>query len=531
MNKTVLCIIDGLGINDLEFGNAVKAADMKNLNNAMEKFPMARINASGLEVGLADTKDPGNSEVGHNAIGSGQYIKQGLALLNEQIESGKIFKSQTWGALVKNAKGSKLNIFQLISDGRLHSDMYKHLFPILESCALEGIKVSIHGLLDGRDVPTQSAMKYIDDIRAFIKKCGVNAKIATVAGRSVLVMDRYETDTRLLTNTVEVCVRGKAELVTDIEAAINAEYKKRPGMTDETLPAFVLEPDWLINNGDSVLLLNYRGDRAVEFCTMFEQGKYLDKSQYSEINKCFFAGALQYDAELELPKTFLCPPPSIKNGLSEWLVKHNVRQYSVTETVKYGHLTYFFNGNRAAPFDTKLETWKEFKSDVCASMYNTAPKMQAEKICSDVCAAIKGGKYDFIKCNLPNPDMVGHTGDFEATVVSCKTVDLALGKIIESCKKYKANLIITADHGNAEFMKYEDGKPRSNHTNSLVPFVVLPFAVCSKEDNNGNACCGKVKAKPGKWGLTNIAASVCELLGVPKSPYFNESIIEIKPSL
>ena len=524
MNKTVLCIIDGLGINGGEFGNAVKAAGMSTLDNAVKNFPYTEISASGLEVGLADAKDPGNSEVGHNAIGSGQYIKQGLALLNEKFESGEIFNMDTWRSLVANARKSKLNIFQLISDGRLHSDIYAHLFPMIEQCAKEKIKLSIHGLIDGRDVPTQSAIKYINDIREHIKKCGADAKIATVAGRSVLLMDRYETDTRLLANTVEVCVRGKAPVVTDIESAINGEYKKRPDMTDETMPAFILEPDWLIKNGDSVLLLNYRGDRAVEVCNMFERGKYLDKKQYAEIDKCLFAGVLQYDAELELPKTYLCPPPSIKNGLSEWLCKHGVKQYSVTETVKYGHLTYFFNGNRAAPFDTKLETWKEYKSDVCANMYNGAPKMQAIKICDDVCKAIENG-YDFIKINFPNPDMVGHTGDFDATVVACKTVDLALSKIIEHCKHYKANLIITADHGNAEYMKYDDGKPRSSHTNSLVPFVVLPFGLCPKQCGADHSC-HKVKIKDGKFGLTNIAATICDLLGVPKSPVFNPSIIE-----
>ena len=525
INKTVLCIIDGLGINKGEFGNAIKAADMKNLNNAIANFPYAEINASGLEVGLTDPKDAGNSEVGHNAIGSGQHIKQGLALLNDLIETGEIFESDSWKELVKNAKGSKLNIFNKLSGGRIHSDMYSHLFPVLKRCAKEGVRVAIHGLLDGRDVATQSAMKYIKDVQDFITEHKVDAKIATVAGRSILVMDRYETDTRLLTNVVEVCVRGKAPVISDIEKAINDEYKARPNMTDETIPAFILEPDWLLKNGDSVLLLNYRGDRAVQLCAMFETGKYLDKEQYAEIDKCLFAGVLQYDAELNLPKKYLCPPPVIKNTLSEWLVEHGVRQYSVTETVKFGHLTYFFNGNRAKPFDTKLEVWKEFKSDVLASMYNQAPKMQAEKITDDACEAIQGGKYDFIKLNLSNPDMVGHTGDFDATVIACRVVDDCLGKLITVCRDNKVNLIITSDHGNAEFMKYEDGKPQSSHTSSLVPFIVMPFAFCPKKCGVDHGC-DKLKIKDGEFGLTNIAATVCELLGIEVSPHFNQAIIE-----
>ena len=524
MDKTVLCIIDGLGINEGEFGNAIKAADMVNLNNAIQHFPYTEIIASGLEVGLADPNDVGNSEVGHNAIGSGQHIKQGLALLNAVIESGEIFTSDTWKELVKNAHKTKLNIFIKLSDGRLHSDMYSHLFPVLKQCAKEGLKVAIHGLLDGRDVATQSAMKYINDLNNLIAEHTVNAKLATVAGRSILLMDRYETDTRLLTNVVEVCVRGNAPVITDLERAINDEYAKKPNMTDETMPAFILEPDWLLKNGDSVLLLNYRGDRAVQFCNLMEQGKYLDESQYAEIDKCVFAGVLQYDAELNLPKKFLCPPPVIKNVLSEWLVKHKIRQYTVTETVKYGHLTYFFNGNRAKPFDTKLETWKEFKSDVLASMYNQAPAMQAEKITDDTISAIESNKYDFIKLNLSNPDMVGHTGDFDATVVACKVVDECLGKLITCCRDNKVNLIITSDHGNAEFMKYENGKPRSSHTNSMVPFIVMPFARCPKTCGVDHGC-DKLQIKDGKFGLTNIAATICELLGIEVSPHFNESII------
>lgn len=516
MNKTVLCIIDGLGINPDEFGNAAKAADMKNLDSIMRDFPSTQIKASGLEVGLADDKDPGNSEVGHNAIGAGQHIKQGLALLNEQFESGNIFRTLQWEALRRTARATKLNVINLLSDGRLHSDMYKHLFPLLEKCAQEHIKVAIHGCLDGRDVPTQSAMKYINDIREHIEKVGAEAKIATVAGRSILWMDRYETNLKLLSDAVEVCALGNGTITEDIEKAINDEYAANPTMTDETMPAFILEPDWLINNGDAVLLLNYRGDRAVEICSMFEMGAYLTPEQYEAINKCKFTGVLQYDAEKRLPAAYLCPPPEIRNTLTQWLIKHNARQYSVTETVKFGHLTYYFNGNRARPYDASLEIWKEFKSDVCANMYNGAPKMQAELITDDVIEAVKSSRYDFIKLNLPNPDMVGHTGDFDATVIACKTVDDCVGKLVECCREQKVNLIVTADHGSAEFMKYPDGKPMSAHTNSPIPFVVLPFGSCAR-----------IQINKGEFGLTNLAATICLLMGIPVAPWFNQSIIDI----
>jgi len=504
MNKTVLCIVDGLGVAGVGPGNAVELAGMTNFNSAKASGLYTEIKASGPEVGLVDEKDAGNSEVGHNAIGSGQYIKQGLALLNEAFKTGEIYKSEGWIKIATNAKKTKLNIIILLSDGRTHSDI-EHLFKVLEQCKKEKIDVSIHALADGRDVSPQSVLKYIDIVHK------VGGKIATVAGRGKLFMDRYESNINLYIDGIRVCVGGEAPIVKDIHTAINAEYKKNPTMTDETLPAFILEPELLIKNGDSVLLLNYRGDRAVGTCKMFETGRFLSPEQYASISKCVFAGIMQYDAEENLPKTFLCPPATIKNGLTEWLCKYGVRQYSVTETVKFGHLTYFFNGNRAKPFDEKLETWKEFKSDICHNMYNTAPKMQAVKITDDAINALESGKYDFIKLNLSNPDMVGHTGDIAATIIACKTVDECLGKLATACKKTGAHLVITSDHGNAETMLQPDGKPLTSHTNTRVPFVLLSPT--------------KHKIKDGVFGLTNIASSICLLLGVPVAPSFNESII------
>jgi len=524
MNKTVLCIIDGLGENPSEFGNAVKAAGMKNLDLARANFPSTLIKASGPEVGLVDVKDPGNSEVGHNAIGSGQYIKQGLALLNDRIKSGELFKSAEWKEMIASAKKSKLNIIFLLSDGRTHSDL-PHLLAVLKQCAKEKVTVSIHALSDGRDVEPQSVLKYIDITRQTIKDYGLDAKIAMVGGRGKLYMDRYETDTSILTESIKVCALGLAPVVTDIHSYVKQEYAKNPTMTDETLTPVILEPEWLIKNGDAVLLLNYRGDRATQTCDMFEQGKYLDAEQYSAINKCNFFGVLQYDTEKQQPKKFLCAPATINNTLSEWFAKHNVRQFAVTESVKFGHLTYFFDGNQANPFKAELDERIRFQSDICNNMYNSAPKMQAQKILDTAIEAIESGKHDFIKLNIANPDMVGHTGDFDAVVVACKTADDCVGKLIEVCKNKKVNLIITADHGNAEIMKYEKGNPHTSHTNSPVPFVVLPFAMCGKVCGMDHAC-KKLKIKEGSFGLTNIAATICLLLGIETSPHFNESIIE-----
>jgi len=513
ITRCCLCIIDGLGINEKEFGNAVKAANMVNLESAMKDYPSTALVASGPEVGLVDPKDAGNSEVGHNAIGAGQIIKQGLALLDEQFETGAIFESDGWKAIRRASQSSKLNILCLISNGRTHSDI-EHMFKVLKQCAKENIKVAIHAIADGRDVSTQSACKYIDQTNEVIKKTGVNAKIVTVSGRGTLWMDRYKGNTPIITRGFEVVVEGKAPHTKDIKESIQAEYKARPAMTDETIPPFVLEPDWLVKNGEGVLLLNYRADRALQTCALWETGEYITKEQFEKIDKCVFAGAVEYDSELGIPKNYLCPPPIIKNTLAEHLCKHNIRQYTVAETVKYGHMTMWFNGNKSQPHCEKLETWVEIKSDGhLAPEFDRAPKMKARLITDAVIDAIKSDKFDFIRLNISNPDMVGHTGVWDAVMIALKEVDDCLGDLFKVCKDEKVNFILTSDHGNAEEMLEPNGKPKSTHTANLVPCIILPFAGTKVPKNLEEGL-----------GLTNVAATVCKLLGVPVSEHFNKPL-------
>ncbi|MBR4419180.1 MAG: alkaline phosphatase family protein, partial [Clostridia bacterium] len=253
---------------------------------------------------------------------------------------------------------------------------------------------------------------------------------------------------------------------------------------------------------------------AVETARLFDNGDYITAAQFAAIKDCYFAGILQYDAEMNLPAHYLCEPPVINNTLTAWLCEHGVRQYTVTETVKFGHMTYFFNGNKSAPIDPQLETWLEIPSDKLNNLYDKAPKMQAEPITEKLIAAIESGAYDFLKCNLPNPDMVGHTGNFDAAVVACQTVDACVGRLYEVCQAHGVNLIITADHGNAEEMADPSGKPKTAHTNNLVPMIICPFGTPD------------VKLQDGEYGLTNLAATVCDLMGVPTNPAFNPSMIQ-----
>lgn len=499
--RTVLCVMDGLGYCERTAGNAVVAAGMPNLTKAQNAHLSTLIRASGHEVGLDSAKDAGNSEVGHNAMGAGTTIKQGLSLLNDAFATGKLFESAVWQ---KISKYPKLNIIILCSNGRVHSNI-EHLFQVIEQCQKQNLPFSVIAITDGRDVSPRSAAEFLTQV----------PNLAVFGGRGQIFMDRYQAQTEMLTKAFEVCVEGKAPVVSDWRAYLEEFYQAHPTLSDEQVPPAIVDPNNLIKNGEAILLLNYRGDRAVETARMFDNGDYITAEQFAKIKDCYFAGILQYDAEMNLPANYLCEPPVINTTLTSWLCEHGARQYTVTETVKFGHMTYFFNGNKSAPLDPALETWLEIPSDKLNNLYDKAPKMQAEPITEKLIAAINSGKYDFLKCNLPNPDMVGHTGNFDAAVVACQTVDECVGRLYKVCREQGVNLIITADHGNAEEMQDEKGKTKTSHTNNLVPMIICPFGTPD------------VKLQEGEFGLTNLAATVCDLMGIPANPAFNASMVKM----
>jgi 2,3-bisphosphoglycerate-independent phosphoglycerate mutase len=496
------------------------------------------IKASGKEVGLMSDKDAGNSEVGHNAIGSGQTISQGLSLIEAQIEDDKTFTENiAFMQMVKNSVAAKtakkIHLVILLSNGRVHSDI-NHLFLTLKQLKkLKAKNIFIHALFDGRDVAPQSAKVFLKQLDDEIKALKVDAKLATVGGRNKIVMDRYETNTKQIVDAYNLYVKGEGNQTKDIYAEIDKQYKQNEKLTDENLNPFIIDKAGKIENGDGVFLLNYRGDRAIEFTSLFETFKYVDDAKKT-LDKCVFLGMTQYDAELGLPKNFLINPPKINNTLTEWLSNHGARQYSVTETTKYGHLTYFFNGNKSGAFKEELETCKQIDSDVCD--YATKPKMKAVEITDDLIKAMQENKADFYKTNLANPDMVGHTGDLEATIIACKTCDAELGKIIKTCKKLGISLITTADHGNAEEMVDDKGGRNTKHSANKVFLTILPAKEIKKRVSLNSNFLIKIAAElkeKGKneeaaFGLTNIAATVCNLLEVEISPHFNESVIEVK---
>lgn len=520
----VLIVMDGIGIRKEDFGNAVNAANKPTLTRLMTDYPSAQIKAHGVAVGLPSDDDMGNSEVGHNALGCGQIYSQGAKLVNESIETGKMYTSETWRKLIENVKknSSTLHFIGLLSDGNVHSNI-EHLKVMITQAKKEEVKkVRVHVLLDGRDVPAQSGLEYIADLEklfAEINDINFNARIASGGGRMKITMDRYGADWQMVKRGWDTHVFGIGNPVKSSGDAILAARKEQPDIIDQDLPPFVVvengEPVGKIVDNDSVILFNFRGDRAIELSMAFDMGDDFDKFDRGDRPDVVYAGMLQYDGDLQLPKNYLVTPPDIKNTLSELLVKNNIKQYAVSETQKFGHVTYFWNGNKNEKFSEQLEEFYEVPSDKVS--FDERPWMKAAEVTDKIIAAIRSGQYGFIRANFPNGDMVGHTGNFLATQIAVETVDLCLARILPVADECGMTVIITADHGNADEM-YEKTKsgaisPKTAHTLNPVPFIVYDKDV-------------KYELKQGDFGLANVAATVAELLGINPPQEWEESIIK-----
>ena len=518
----VLVVMDGIGINEEEKGNAVKAANTPTLDMLMNHSPYTLIKAHGTAVGLPSDEDMGNSEVGHNALGSGQVFSQGAKLVNESIENGKMYSSDTWRKITGNcvANGSALHFIGLLSDGNVHSNI-AHLKSMIIRAKEDKIrKVRVHALLDGRDVLATSALDYVEQIEKLFKELNdgsFDGRIASGGGRMKITMDRYEANWDMVKLGWDTHVWGKGRQFGSASEAICTYREELPGVIDQDLPPFVIAengiPIGTINDGDSVVLFNFRGDRALEISMAFDYEDF-DKFERGRYPKVMFCGMLQYDGDLKLPKNFLVSPPDIKNTLSEHLVKYGIKQYAVSETQKYGHVTYFWNGNRTEKFDDELEDFEEIPSDRVS--FDERPWMKAAEVTDKLIEALKSGKYEFLRANYPNGDMVGHTGSFNATRIAVEAVDLCLARVIKAVDEAQAIIIITADHGNADEMlektKGGTAKAKTSHTLNPVPFIIY-----DKMQRH--------EIKEGNFGLANIAATVTTLLGIDHPDCWEESIV------
>jgi 2,3-bisphosphoglycerate-independent phosphoglycerate mutase len=516
----VLIIMDGVGKGDGGSGDAVAQAKTPNLDHLLATCPHNWLKAHGTAVGLPSDDDMGNSEVGHNALGCGQIYSQGAKLVNESIQNGTLFASDTWKELIANAKqeGKALHFLGLLSDGNVHSNI-SHLIAMLRHAHAEGVKrVYCHILLDGRDVPATSALDYVkqlEDVLAELRADGSDYRIASGGGRMQITMDRYEANWPMVEVGWRTHVQGIGRQFASAKEAIET-YRAETGCIDQDLPAFVIaengKPVAKIANGDSVILYNFRGDRAQEISLAFDR-KDFDKFDRGDYTGVKFAGMLEYDGDLKIPTHYLVQPPVIKNTLTELLCKHGLSEYAVSETQKYGHVTYFWNGNRSGKVDEKLETYEEIPSDVIP--FEQEPAMKSREITDHMIAAMESKKYDFLRCNFPNGDMVGHTGVISAVITAMECVDESVGRIIKAADRLGYLVLVTADHGNADQMtETKKGKTsiRTAHSLNPVPFIIY--------DPNE-----KHELKEGKFGLANVAPTVATLLGLEKPACWEESMV------
>ena len=481
-----MVIMDGVGISDKKEGNAFLNANTPNLDYLMNNALYTTINAHGTYVGLPTDNDMGNSEVGHNAIGCGQIYSQGAKLCNEVIDSKELYNGQTWKDLVDYCKKNTLHFIGLLSDGNVHSHI-NHLLSMLEQSKKEGIKnVRVHILLDGRDVDATSALNYVDILENKMNELNdesFNSMIASGGGRMNITMDRYEANWSMVEKGWHTHVLGDARYFNSAKEAIETYRNENPGVIDQDLDSFVIvkdgKPVGTINDGDSVIFFNFRGDRAIEISKAFDEETF-DKFNRVKYPKVYYAGMLEYDSELKIPKHYLTEPPKIKYTLTEELNKYGIREYAVSETQKYGHVTYFWNGNRIDKFNENLETYDKVDSDIIS--FDKAPKMKSYEITDKMIEAIKSNKYDFLRLNYPNGDMVGHTGNYEAAKCAVEHMDKCLGKIYNKVvKELDGTLMVIADHGNCDVMWDENHKPVTSHTTNPVHCILTLDGISLKD--------------------------------------------------
>ena len=527
-------VMDGVGIAPESEGNAVKNAKTPTLDMLMQKYPMLKLKAHGTAVGLPSDDDMGNSEVGHNALGAGQVFAQGAKLVSNSIESGKMFESKAWNEVVSvKDTGKTLHFIGLFSDGNVHSHI-DHLKAMIERSKKDGVKtVRIHVLLDGRDVGETSALDYVNPFEEFLAQLnsdGFDAKIASGGGRMNITMDRYEANWSMVEKGWKTHVLGEGRQFESTAEAIET-YRKELSCIDQDLPPFVIAKDGnpvgKITDGDSVVFYNFRGDRAIEISRAFEEENF-DKFDRVVFPKVTYAGMLEYDGDLHIPSRYLVSPPEITGTMGEFLANTGVTQYALSETQKFGHVTYFWNGNKSGKFDEQTELYEEIKSDIVP--FEQRPWMKCAQITDRLIEVANEGKFRFMRVNFPNGDMVGHTGNYLATVVSMEALDLCLARIIEAIDKVKGVAIITADHGNADEMyemdkktglpkKDKEGhyKAKTSHTLNPVPCIIY--------DNFGSD--SYTVKQSDNYGLSNVAATVVNLMGYEAPDFWDSSMIEI----
>ena len=526
----LVIVADGVGVAPPVDSNAVHRAHTPTLD-ALAAAPLyTELAAHGKAVGLPTDDDMGNSEVGHNALGAGRIFDQGAKLVNQAIADGSLFDSEHWITAVDRANdGGTLHFLGLHSDGNVHSHT-DHLYAMMRHAAADGVRrVRVHILHDGRDVPARSALQFIASTEAVLAEInseydGADYRIGSGGGRMFITMDRYEADWEMVERGYLCHTHGQARQFQSATEAVETAYAESD-KGDQYLESFVVvdgggDPVGVMADGDFVLLFNFRGDRAIEISRAYEEADFtpFDRSAGGTLDHpdVYFTGMLEYDGDTHVPKNYLVPPPDIDRTMSEFLCAEGVSSFAVSETQKFGHVTYFWNGNRSGYIDEELETYIEIPSDNVE--FNKTPSMKLREITEETIRLLRSGQYRWGRINFPNGDMVGHTGDLDATIEAMEVLEECVERLMRVIDELGGVLIYTADHGNADIMYTEkDGvrSPKTSHTLSPVPFAI-----------HDPGFAGEYHMDPVKGaGLSHVAATVLNLLGYRAPDDYNPSLI------
>lgn len=492
--RVLLCIMDGWGINKDCPKDATKTAKTPNFDKLKETEKYTQINASGEYVGLPDGQ-MGNSEVGHLNLGAGRVVYQDLTRINKEIREGKFFENKAFKDAIEHVKknNSSLHLYGLVSTGGVHSS-FEHVKALVRMAAENGLKkVYVHAFLDGRDTPPKSAVEFLAELEAELKKYNL-PQIATISGR-YWAMDRDNRWDRV-EKAYNALLFGEGEKAANSDEAIKASYAK--DVTDEFVEPTITnaDPDSRIKDNDAIIFFNYRPDRAREITRAMTFEEFDGFNRKARRNNLYYVCMAQYDETFPLPIAY--PPEKLTNILGDVLDDNGVKQYRTAETEKYAHITFFFNGGEEK--SGKLETRALVASPKVAT-YDLQPQMSAPQVCENVLKALDDPQYGFILVNFANPDMVGHTGVFDAAIKACETVDTCVGKIVEKAKENGVVMLLTADHGNSECMEDpQTHTPFTAHTTNPVPFMLI----------NGQ---GKYELKD-TGALCDVAPTILQLLGI-----------------
>ena len=529
----VLVVMDGVGVGRGDEADAVKLATTPTLDSLWVPGASTTLRAHGTAVGLPSDADMGNSEVGHNALGAGKVYAQGAMLVGRAIANGSIFEGAAWHEVIaRGARGGAVHFIGLHSDGNVHSHL-DHLEAMLDMAAKAGCKkLYVHALLDGRDVPPTSALEYIDRTEKFLAQLrltGIDARIVSGGGRMYITMDRYEADWAMVERGWRTHVLGDARPFGSASEAVQTYRDENPGVIDQDLPAFVVAPPAPMHDGDAVVMYNFRGDRAIEISRAFDDD---DFTKFDRVRRpaVFYAGMMEYDGDLHIPRHYLVAPPEIERPMGEILASTHVSQLAISETQKYGHVTYFWNGNRSGMFDDGTETYIEIPSDRVP--FEQRPWMKAAEITDRLISELRTGKHRFARVNYANGDMVGHTGSFDATVIAVEAVDLELARLVKAVEELQGILVVTADHGNADemfqrdkhgrVMRTKDGQPvpKTSHTLNPVPFFIHDPMRGDRYDIDPE----RTKSA----GIANVTATCIELLGFVPPDDLESSLLRFR---